>query len=149
MSLLTKLNEDLKTAMKARDKDRLAVVRMLKSAVTNEQISLGHDLTDQEALAVLSRELKQRKESLEDFKKADRTDLVDHTNKEIEIVAAYMPKQLSESEVEALVQTTIIKVQAQSTKDFGKVMGALMPQVKGKADGGMVNALVKKALTSL
>lgn len=149
MSLLPKLNEDLKTAMKARDKDRLAVVRMLKTAMTNEQIKLGHDLTDQESLAVLSRELKQRKESLEDFTKAGRTDLIDHINKEIEIVTEYMPKQLSEAEVQKLVDATIAKVGAQSTKDFGKVMGALMPQVKGKADGGQVNALVKAALTNL
>ncbi|MFD1672183.1 GatB/YqeY domain-containing protein [Agrilactobacillus yilanensis] len=149
MSLLTKLNEDLKTAMKARDKDRLTVIRMLKTGVTNEQIKLGHDLSDQEELAVLSRELKQRKESLEDFTKAGRTDLVDHTKQEIQIVSEYMPQQMTEAEVQALVEATITKVGAKSTKDFGKVMGALMPQVKGKADGGVVNAIVKKALTAL
>lgn len=149
MSLLTTLNEDMKTAMKARDKDRLAVIRMLKTAVTNDRIKLGHDLSASEELSVLSRELKQRKESLADFQKANRTDLIDHVNHEIEIVSAYMPKQLSRDEIDALVTQTIAKVQATSTKDFGKVMGALMPQVKGKADGGQVNASVKAALAKL
>ncbi|GAF40797.1 GatB YqeY domain-containing protein [Agrilactobacillus composti DSM 18527 = JCM 14202] len=149
MSLLATLNEDMKTAMKARDKDRLAVIRMLKTAVTNDQIKLGHDLTSEEELVVLSRELKQRKESLADFQKANRQDLIDHVNHEIEIVAAYMPKQLADQEVKDLVLATIDKVGAKSTKDFGKVMGALMPQVKGKADGGKVNAFVKEALTNL
>ncbi|MCH4170451.1 MAG: GatB/YqeY domain-containing protein [Lactobacillus sp.] len=149
MSLLATLNEDMKTAMKARDKDRLAVIRMLKAAVTNDQIKLGHDLTSEEELVVLSRELKQRKESLEDFQKADRQDLIDHVTQEIAIVAAYMPKQLTDQEVKDLVQATIVKVAAKSPKDFGKVMGALMLQVKGKADGGKVNAFVKEALTNL
>jgi uncharacterized protein YqeY len=149
VSLLATLNEDMKTAMKARDKDRLAVIRMLKAAVTNDQIKLGHDLTSEEELVVLSRELKQRKESLEDFQKADRQDLIDHVTQEIAIVAAYMPKQLTDQEVKDLVQATIVKVAAKSPKDFGKVMGALMLQVKGKADGGKVNAFVKEALTNL
>ncbi|MCD2255810.1 GatB/YqeY domain-containing protein [Agrilactobacillus fermenti] len=149
MSLLQQLNEDMKTAMKAKDKDRLAVIRMLKTAVTNEQIKLGQDLSEADELAVLSRELKQRKESLADFQKANRDDLIEHVNHEIEVVEGYMPKQLTEAEIKDLVDQTIQKVHATSTKDFGKVMGALMPQVKGKADGGQVNEIVKTTLTNL
>ncbi|MFC6171003.1 GatB/YqeY domain-containing protein [Loigolactobacillus jiayinensis] len=147
MSLIETLNADLKTAMKARDKATLAVVRMLKAAVTNEQIKLGHELNDQEGLAVLATELKQRKESLDEFQKAGREDLVTPLLGEIEIVKHYLPQQLTEAEVSDLVTTTVAKLNATSTKDFGKVMQTLMPQVKGRADGALVNRLVKAALT--
>ncbi|MFD1317160.1 GatB/YqeY domain-containing protein [Loigolactobacillus zhaoyuanensis] len=147
MSLIDTLNVDLKTAMKARDKARLAVVRMLKAAVTNEQIKLGHELNEQEGLAVLATELKQRKESLEEFSKAGRDDLVTPLQEEIKIVKEYLPQQLTEAEVSDLVTTTVAKLDATSMKDFGKVMQTLMPQVKGRADGALVNRLVKSALT--
>ncbi|ATO43761.1 GatB/YqeY domain-containing protein [Loigolactobacillus coryniformis] len=147
MSLIDTLNADLKTAMKARDKATLAVVRMLKAAVTNEQIKLGHELNEQEGLAVLATELKQRKESLDEFQKAGRDDLVTPLQGEIKIVEHYLPQQLTEAEVSDLVTTTVAKLNATSTKDFGKVMQTLMPQVKGRADGALVNRLVKSALT--
>ncbi|MFD0897610.1 GatB/YqeY domain-containing protein [Loigolactobacillus binensis] len=147
MSLIATLNADLKTAMKARDKATLAVVRMLKAAVTNEQIKLGHELNEQEELAVLATELKQRKESLVEFSKAGREDLVTPLKTEIKLVEHYLPQQLTEAEVSDLVTTTVAKLNATSTKDFGKVMQTLMPQVKGRADGALVNRLVKAALT--
>lgn len=147
MSLIDTLNADLKSAMKARDKAKLSVVRMLKAAVTNRQIKLGHDLNDQEALAVLTSELKQRKESLAEFQKAGRDDLVTPLQQEIKIVEHYLPQQMTEAEVSDLVNKTVASLNATSTKDFGKVMQTLMPQVKGKADGALVNRLVKAALT--
>lgn len=147
MSLLETLNTDLKTAMKNRDKATLATVRMLKAAVTNERIKLGHDLSEQDELAVLATELKQRKESLVEFEKAQREDLVADLKGEIAIVQRYLPQPLSEAEVQTLVNQVIAETGAQSTKDFGKVMKALMPQVKGRADGSLVNRLVKAALT--
>lgn len=146
MSLLATLNEDMKTAMKAKDKPTLSVVRMLKSAVMNEQINLGHDLTADEELAVLSRELKQRNDSVSEFKKAGRDDLVTSTSAEIEVVKKYMPAQLSETEVKKIVQETVTEVGAQSMADFGKVMGAVMPKLKGQADGKIVNQSVKQLL---
>lgn len=147
MSLLTDINEDVKTAMKARDKERLAVLRMIKSSLHNEQISKGHELSDEEELTVLSREKKQRTESLEEFKNAGRDDLVAQLEKEISIVDEYLPEQLSEDEVRAIVQESIQQVNASSMKDMGSVMGVLMPKTKGRADGKMVSRLVKEELS--
>ncbi|MFL1695222.1 GatB/YqeY domain-containing protein [Weissella kandleri] len=146
MSLLETLTNDMKTAMKAKDKATLSVVRMLKAAVSNEQIKAGHDLTADEELAVLSRELKQRVEEQESYVAGGREELAEEIAQQIEIVKRYMPAQLDESEVAALVQETITEVGATSKKDMGKVMGALMPKVKGKADGKLVKDLVQKHL---
>ena len=149
MSLLDTLKKDMITAMKAKDKDTLSVVRMLKASVQNEQINLGHDLTPDEENALMAKEYKQRKDSLAEFEKGGRQDLVDATQKEMAVVAKYMPKQMSADEVHKVVEETINEVNATSMKDFGKVMGAIMPKVKGKADGKVVNETVKKALQDL
>ncbi|GEO68429.1 GatB/YqeY domain-containing protein [Levilactobacillus acidifarinae] len=146
MSLEAQLNTDLKTAMKAHDKLTLNVVRMMKAALTNEKIKQGHDLTPDEELTVVSRELKQRKESLDEFQKGNRDDLVAGVKAEIEIVEKYAPKQLSADEITKIVADSIAKVGATGMGDFGKVMGAVMPQVKGKADGNLVNQTVKAQL---
>ena len=146
MSLLTTLNEDMKQAMRAKDKETLQVIRMLKASIQNEQIKKGQDLNEEEELTVLSREMKQRRDSLTEFEKADRTDLADKVKKEIVIVENYLPAQLSEEEIRAIVQEAITKTGATSPKEFGKVMGAVMPKVKGKADGNQVNAVVKELL---
>ena len=143
MSLLQQLSKDMVTAMKEKDKATLSVVRMLKAAVQNEQIAVGHDLTPDEENAVLAREYK---ESLEEFTSAGRQDLIDQTNHELAVVAKYMPEQMSADEVAKVVNETITQVGAESMKDFGKVMGAIMPKVKGKADGKLVNQTVKDAL---
>lgn len=147
MTLLTTINEDVKTAMKARDKEKLSVLRMLKSALQNEQIKKGTELNEEEELSVLSREMKQRRDSLTEFKNADRQDLVEKLEKEIVIVESYLPKQLTEEELQSIVQEVIASVNATSTSDFGKVMGAIMPKVKGKADGNAVNRIVKEQLS--
>ncbi len=146
MSLLTTLNDDIKTAMKSKDKDTLSVLRMLKAAIQNEQIKAGRDLDGEEELTVLSREMKQRRDSLSEFEKAGRDDLADKVKIEITIVEKYMPKQLSEEEIRQIVQTAVDQTGATSPKEFGKVMGAVMPEVKGKADGNQVNAIVKELL---
>ncbi|MEC2076511.1 GatB/YqeY domain-containing protein [Metabacillus fastidiosus] len=148
MSLLENLNQDMKQAMKNKEKDKLMVIRMVKAALQNEAIKLGRaDLTEEEELTVLSRELKQRKDSLHEFKKADRIDLVEKTQAEIAILGKYMPEQLSEEEVLQIVKETILEVNASSKAHMGKVMGALMPKVKGKADGNLVNKLVQQQLS--
>ncbi|WP_338215822.1 GatB/YqeY domain-containing protein [Lacticaseibacillus salsurivasis] len=146
MAVLDQLNEQMKTAMKAKDKQTLSTVRMLKSALQNKQIDLGHDLTPEDEKAVLSTELKQRKESLEEFSKAGREDLVTPLEAEIKIVEAYLPAQLDEAAVTKLVDETIAEVGATGKSDFGKVMKTLMPKVKGQADGAMVNRIVKAKL---
>jgi len=146
MSLLDQLTKDMVAAMKAKDKETLSVVRMLKAAVTNEQISLGHDLTPDDENAVLSREYKQRKESLAEFESAGRDDFVEKTQHELAVVEKYMPEQLSADEISQIVQAAIEQTGAESMRDMGKVMGVVMPQVKGKADGKLVNETVKQAL---
>lgn len=146
MSLLEQLTNDMKEAMKAKDKVTLGVVRMVKSSVSNEQIKLGHDLTADEELAVLSREMKQRVEELESYKDADREDLAEEIQGQIDVLKRYMPEQMSEEAVVAVVKETIAEVGASSKADLGKVMGALMPKVKGKADGKLVNQTVQSLL---
>ncbi|MBC1357700.1 GatB/YqeY domain-containing protein [Listeria booriae] len=148
MSLLNQLNEDMKQAMRAKEKDKLSVIRMLKAALQNEAIRLGtDDLSPDDEVTILSREMKQRRDSLNEFEKAGREDLVDQLEQEIVIVEGYLPKQLSEEEIAEIVKVTIEEVGATSPADFGKVMTAVMPKVKGKADGNAVNKFVKQYLS--
>ncbi|EST13369.1 GatB/YqeY domain-containing protein [Sporolactobacillus laevolacticus] len=147
MSLVDRLTTDMKQAMKAREKARLSVIRMIKTSLQNESIKLGKPLSEDEALAVLTRELKQRKDSLQEFKNAGRQDLVEEVANEIAIVQSYMPEQLSEEEVEALIDETISEVGAVSKADIGKVMKAVMPKVKGRADGSVINKIVRSKLS--
>ena len=146
MSKLDQLNQDMKTAMKQKDKETLSTVRMLKSALQTEQINKGEKLSEEEELTILAREKKQRVESLNEFKAAGRDDLVLKQEKELAVVDKYLPQQLSEDEVRTIVQETVAQTQASSMKDMGKVMGTLMPKVKGKADGSLVSSIVKEEL---
>ncbi|MRG86636.1 GatB/YqeY domain-containing protein [Salinibacillus xinjiangensis] len=148
MTLLDRLNHDMKEAMRSKDKQALGVIRMVKASIQNEAIKLGKDqLTEDEELSVLSRELKQRNDSLQEFENAGRDDLVEKTKDELNVLQKYMPEQLSDEELTELVVDTIKAVGAESKSDMGKVMGALMPKVKGKADGGKVNQLVMEHLS--
>ncbi|MFC0298259.1 GatB/YqeY domain-containing protein [Geobacillus jurassicus] len=148
MSLLDRLNDDMKQAMKNKEKEKLSVLRMLKAALQNEAIKLGKSpLSEDEELTVLSRELKQRKDSLQEFENAGRSDLVEKVKTEIDIVQSYMPKPLTEEELRELIEQTIKEVGASSKADMGKVMGAIMPKVKGRADGSLVNKLVQQQLS--
>ncbi|MEC2054335.1 GatB/YqeY domain-containing protein [Peribacillus psychrosaccharolyticus] len=148
MSLLERLNNDMKQAMRDKAKDQLSVIRMLKSSLQNEALKKAdRELTEEEELTILSRELKQRKDSLQEFENAGRIDLVDKVRIEIGYVEAYMPKQLSEEEVSTIVSETIEEINASSKADMGRVMGALMPKLKGKADGSLINKLVQQHLS--
>lgn len=147
MSLLERLNNDMKQAMKSKDKDKLTVIRMIKASLQNEAIKLGNELSEEQELTVLSREMKQRKDSLHEFDKAGRPDLVEKLRQELEVVELYMPEQLSEEEVESIVRETIAETGASSKAEMGKVMSAIMPKVKGKADGSLVNKLVQQHLS--
>lgn len=146
MSLLEELNIDMKQAMKDKNKDVLSVIRMVKSTVMNEQINLGHDLTEKEELTVLSREVKQRQDSLAEFEKGNREDLAAGIHAELAVLAKYLPEPLSDEEIIELVKDAIEKTGATSPKDMGKVMGIVTPQVKGKADGKFVANQVKNLL---
>jgi len=146
MSKLDQINQDMKTAMKQKDKETLSTVRMLKSALQTEQINKGEELSEEEELTILAREKKQRVESLNEFKAAGRDDLVLKIEKELAVVDNYLPEQLSEDDVRTIVQETVAQTQASSMQDMGKVMGALMPKVKGKADGALVSSIVKEEL---
>ncbi|MFC0270056.1 GatB/YqeY domain-containing protein [Metabacillus herbersteinensis] len=148
MSLLERLNQDMKQAMKNKEKDKLSVIRMVKASLQNEALKQrNNELSEELELTVLSRELKQRKDSLQEFKNADRIDLVDKTQAEINILNEYMPEQLSEEEVLQIVNEAIAEVNASSKAEMGKVMAAIMPKVKGKADGNLVNKLVQQQLS--
>ena len=146
MSLLETLNADMKQAMKDKNKEALSVIRMVKSTVMNEQISLGHDLTPEEELTVLSREVKQRQDSLAEFEKGGREDLAAGIRSELTILAKYLPAQLTEEEIVAIVAAAIEQTGATGPKDMGKVMGVVTPHIKGKADGKVVADLVKATL---
>ncbi|MFC7372532.1 GatB/YqeY domain-containing protein [Fictibacillus iocasae] len=147
MSLLDQLNQDMKQAMKDKNKQKLSVIRMVKASIQNEAIKTGRDLNEEEELTVLTREMKQRKDSLQEFEKAGRDDLASSLKEEIVVLTDYMPAQLSEDELNEIVTSTIAEVGASSKADMGKVMGALMPKVKGKADGGLVNRVVQQHLS--
>ncbi len=148
MSLKEKLTADMKEAMKAKEegKQRLSVIRLVRGAVRQQEIDGKKELSDEDVLGVISKEVKQRRDSIEDFKKGGRDDLVAEAEAEIAILMGYLPQQLSEDEVRSLVQEAIAVSGATSPKDMGKVMKELMPKVKGRADGKLVNGIVKELL---
>jgi uncharacterized protein YqeY len=146
MSLTERLNNDMKQAMKDKDKIRLSVIRMVRTAIKNAEIELKKTLSDDEVVAVLNRELKQRRDSLQSFEAANREDLIQEAKREIEILLEYLPAQLTEEEIRSLVQEAIADTGAKGKSDMGKVMSALMPKVKGRADGKLVNRIVQEAL---
>lgn len=146
MSLGERLNEDMKQAMKNQDKFKLSVIRMIRASIKNIEIDTKRTLDDSEVLDILTREIKQRKDSLQEFEKAGRSDLVEPLKQEIAVIAEYMPQPLTEDEIKVLVQQTIQETGASSKAEMGKVMTALMPKVKGRADGKLVNQLVQQSL---
>lgn len=146
MNLADRLNEDMKQAMRAQDKFRLTTIRMVRAAVKNQEIELRRPLEDNEVIEILSREVKQRKDSLQEFGKAGRDDLATAVASEIDIISEYLPTQLNEEEIKTLVTQTIQETGASSKADMGKLMGALMPKVKGRADGKLVNQIVQQLL---
>ena len=146
MALKDQLMADMKEAMKAHDKDRLAVIRMVRGAVRQQEIDGKKELEDSDVIAVISKEVKMRRDSIEEFNKGGSQDLVEKTQAEIDILMPYLPAQLSEDEVRELVKAAVEATGAKTQKDMGKVMGKLMPKVKGCADGKMVNNIVRSML---
>lgn len=146
MSIKDMLNQDMKAALKAGEKGKLSVIRMAKSAILYAEKEKLHELDDKEIIEVLFKEANKRKNDMKEYERLGKDEVVESLNKEIEILSRYLPRQLTDEEVEELVRQTIDEVGADSMKDMGKVMGAIMPKVKGQADGGRVSNLVKKLL---
>lgn len=146
MSLSQRLEQDMKLALKNKDKTKLSVIRMVRSAIKNAEIERGRPLEEEEVLDVLARELKQRKESLQEFEKAGRSELAEKAKAEIAVVQAYLPTPLSEEELRKLARQVIDEVGASTPADMGKVMKEIIPRVKGRADGKEVSRIVRELL---
>ena len=146
--MLSKLKADLVSSLKEGDNFKVTTLRYLISAINNAQIEKGRreSLTEEEVLAVLSKQAKQRRESIEAYEKGGRKDLAEKEKKEFELISEYLPEQLSDDEISRLVEETISEVTAKGPQDVGKVMSRLMPKVKGRADGAAVNRAVREAL---
>jgi len=147
MTIKEKLQQDLKESLKKKDTIRLNTVRSIINAIKNKEIDLRKELTEDEIYGILNTLAKQRRESIEQYEKGGRQDLVEQEKRELEIILEYLPEQLSDEEIEKIVKETIEEVGASSIKDMGKVMKAVMPKVKGRADGKKVNEMVKKFLS--
>lgn len=146
MSLIEQIDNDLKDAMRSKDALALSTLRMLKSAIKNREIELNHELNDQESGEMVTKSVKQRRESITEYQKGDRVDLVKREESEIKVLQKYLPKQLGETEISKIIDEAIKSVNANGPADMGKVMGTIIPKVKGKADGALVSKLVKERL---
>jgi uncharacterized protein YqeY len=144
MSLKETLMEDLKDSMKSKDSIKKNTITMVRAAIKQREVDERIDLSDDDILDIISKQLKEKRNVIDEFSKGQRQDLVELTEKEIEILLRYLPKQLSEEEVEIIVIETIKEINATSMKDIGNIMKAVMPKVKGKTDGNMVNKIIKK-----
>ena len=144
-----KIIEDIKSAMKSQDKVALAVVRMLKSDIQMAELNKKSELTDDEIVSIVSKQIKMRKDSIKEFEKGNRNDLIEQSEQEIKILEKYLPEQLTEEEVTDIINNVFSKVNPISSSDMGKIMGALTPLVKGKADMGIVSKIVKEKLSNL
>ena len=145
--LKQRLQDDMKASMKAGDKPRLGVIRLMLAAVKQREVDERIELTDEQVLAVLDKMLKQRRESIKQYQQAGRQELADQEAFEVGVIQTYLPAALSEAEIAALVSEAIATAGASSIRDMGKVMGQLKPKLQGRADIGAVSALVKQQLT--
>ena len=149
MLLKEKIQEDLKGAMIARNEEALSTIRMLKSALQYFEIQkggAGYEATDEDVLEVVGREIKKRKEAIEMYEKGGRAELAEKETKELELLKGYLPQQLTEDEIREIVKNAISQTGASSIQEMGKVMGAIMPLTKGKADGQIVSQIVRENL---
>lgn len=146
--LKDKIKEELKASMFARDELKTSTLRLLLSSVKNYEIEKGldYEANDEDVLTIVGREIKKRKEAIEAYKNAGRNDAADKEQKELDILSKYQPEQMGEEELEKIVKKAIEKTGASSMQDMGKLMGTIMPQVKGKADGDMVSKIVRENL---
>jgi hypothetical protein len=147
MSIKNKIAEDMKAALKAQDKDRLQAIRNLHGAIRKKEIDDRVELDDEGVFKIISSLIKQRQDSIEQFKKGSRLDLVEKETKELEVLKSYLPAQLSKEEVEKLVDEAISEAKASTQKDMGAVMKILMPKVSGRADGKLVSQIVTSKLS--
>jgi len=144
----SKLNEMLKEALRNKDQAKLNVIKLLKTSITNEEIKTGQkELNEEQIISVINREVKKRKEAIEEFKKVGKLERAEEEEKELNILLEFLPKQLTIEEIDKLIDNAINQTGAQTPKDIGKVMGFLMKEIKGKADGKLVNELVLKKLS--
>ena len=148
MTLLEQLSKDMIDAMKNKDSFALGVIRMAKGAIQLEGINKKKELTDEDVVSVISKQIKMRNDSIAEFTKANRIDLVDQNKREIEILSKYMPEQLSFDEVNKIIEEAFAKVNPTSSKDMGLIMKEVSPKLKGKADMGQVNAIIKEKLAN-
>ena len=141
--------EDLKNAMKAQDKELLQVIRMVKGAIQMEELDKKHELSDDEVITVIGKQIKTRKESIEEFKKGNRQDLIEQTESEIDILNKYMPEQLSEEEVNKIIDDIFVELKPTSIRDMGKIMGAASSKLNGRADKSYISTYIKNKLNNL
>ena len=147
MSLVEQLKQDMITAMKEKDKERLTVIRMVKASLDKERIDSKKEINDDLLIDVVNKQIKMRNDSIEEFSKANRTDLVDSVKKEVEVLMKYLPEQLELSEVEEIITSAIESVEASSMKDMGKVMQEVKPKVNGRFDMKKVSEIIKGKLS--
>ena len=145
-NLTEKIRADLTAAMKAQEKEKLSTLRMLQSALKNEQINVGHELSDEEAMSVIRKAVKQRQDSIEQYTNAGRTELADKERAEMDLLKGYLPAELSEEELESGLREIIASTGAQSKKDMGKVMKEATARFRGRADGKKVQEVVQRLL---
>jgi len=147
MNLKDRLTEDLRQSMRQGDERRKSTIRLVRAAITNAEIEQGEDLGEDEVLAIIAKQAKQRRESVAEFAKGGRQDLVDQEEEELQILLSYLPAQMSRDEIEVAARQVIAEVGATSMAQMGEVMRQLMSQLKGKADGSLVNQVVREILT--
>lgn len=148
MGLVEQINNDMKLAMKSQDKEKLNVIRMVKGAIQLAKVELKHELSDEEVIDIISKQIKMRKDSIAEFTKAGREDLVKQYQAEIDILVSYMPEQLSLEEVTKIIEEVFSKVEPTSPKQMGLIMKEVTPKVKGKFDMGEVSKIIKEKLNN-
>ncbi len=149
MTLSEKINNDMISYMKSKDSFSLGVVRMVKGAIQLEKINLKRELNDDEVVAVIAKQIKMRNDSISEFEKANRNDLVEQYQKEIELLKQYMPEQLSDEDINKIIDEAFASINPTGPKDMGLIMREVSPKLKGRADMGKVNALIKDKLANL
>lgn len=146
MSLKQRLTDELKSAMKNKDQLRKSVITLIRADIKQIEVDKRVELTEEDIIDIISKQAKQRRDSIEEFGKGGREDLVEEAKQELDVLMEYLPEQLSEEEIEIIIKKVITETGATSMKDMGKIMAAAMPELKGKADGKVVNQIVRKIL---
>lgn len=143
-----RINKDFIAAMKNKEKEKLAVMKMVRGAIQLEELNKKKELVDDEVVAIIAKQIKTRKESIVEFEKGNRQDLIEQTNFEIKVLEEYMPEQMSEEEINKVIDEVFAKVNPSGPSDMGKIMGMISPILKGKADLGLVNKLIREKLNN-